>query len=40
MIRQNLKLARMWLENENRIRADRGIAPITLELARPVITVE
>jgi hypothetical protein len=30
----------MWLENENRNRADRGIAPITLELVRPVITVE
>jgi hypothetical protein len=40
MIRQNLKRARMWLENENRNRADRGIAPITLELVRPVITVE
>jgi hypothetical protein len=40
MIRQNLKLARMWLENENRNRADRGIAPIILELVRPVITVE
>ena len=40
MMRQNLKLARMWLENENRNRADRGIAPIILELVRPVITVE
>jgi hypothetical protein len=40
MIRQNLKPAREWLENENRIRADRGLAPITLELARPVLTVE
>jgi hypothetical protein len=40
MIRQNLRLARMWLEDENRNRADRGIAPITLELVRPVITVE
>jgi hypothetical protein len=40
MIRQNLRPARGWLENENRLRADRGLAPITLELARPVLTVE
>ena len=39
MIRQKLKLARMWLENENLERVDRGIAPITLELVRPVFTV-
>ena len=39
MIRQNLRRARMWLENENLHRADRGIAPITLELVRPVFTV-
>jgi hypothetical protein len=40
MVRQNLKLARMWLESENRNRADRGIGPITSEMVRPVITVE
>jgi hypothetical protein len=40
MIRQNLSLAQGWLENENRIRGDRGLAPITLKLTRPVLTVE
>jgi|SRR5262249_14636419 len=39
MIRQYLADARMWLENENRSRADRGIAPLTTELTRPVMTV-
>jgi hypothetical protein len=40
MIRQNIARGRVWLENENRIRADRNLTPITLALTRPVLTVE
>lgn len=40
MIRQYLPDARRWLENENRIRADRGVMPLTSELIRPVLSVE
>jgi hypothetical protein len=40
MMRQRLGLARQSLENENRIRADRGIAPLTSQLTRPILTVE
>jgi hypothetical protein len=39
MIRQYLMGARSLLENENRIRADRGIAPLTTGLTRPIMTV-
>jgi hypothetical protein len=37
---QHLGLARDWLEMENRHRADRGMAPLTSELTRPIFTVE
>ena len=40
MMRQRLGLARQWLENENRNRADRGLAPLTSQLTRPILTVE
>jgi hypothetical protein len=40
MMRQRLRLARQWLDNENRIRADRGMAPLTSQLTRPILTVE
>ena len=40
MIRQYLPQARSWLESENGLRADRGMAPITSELTRPVLTIE
>ena len=40
MIRQYLYDARRWLEQENRIRADRGMIPLTSELTRPVLSVE
>src|SRR5262249_19876778 len=40
MMRQRLGLARQWLDNENRIRADRGMPPLTSELMRPILTVE
>ena len=32
--------ARWWLENENGLRADRGMAPLTSQLTRPIFTVE
>jgi hypothetical protein len=40
MMRQRLRPARRWLENENRNRADRGVAPLTAMLTRPILTVE
>ncbi len=40
MIRQKLRRAQIWLENENRNRADRSLPAITLKLTRPVLTVE
>jgi hypothetical protein len=40
MMRQRLGSARRWLENENRVRADGGITPLTSQLTRPILTVE
>jgi len=40
MMRQRLGPARRWLESENRNRADRGMAPLTSQLTRPILTVE
>jgi len=39
MIRQHLKSAQTWLENENRLRADRKLEPITTVLGRPLFSV-
>jgi hypothetical protein len=39
MIRQYLADARTWLDNENRIRDDRGMAPLTTELTQPLFSV-
>jgi hypothetical protein len=38
MIRQQLKSARIWLENENRLRADHNLEPITLALVQPLFS--
>jgi hypothetical protein len=40
MIRQYLADARIWLENENRIRADRGVAPLTSVLTSPIFSID
>ena len=40
MIRQYLADARIWLENENRIRTDRGVAPLTSVLTSPIFSID
>ena len=40
MMRQYLGSARRSLQNENRIRADKGMAPLKSQLTRPILTVE
>jgi hypothetical protein len=40
MIRQYLADARSCLENENRIRADRGMAPLKSELTCPIFSID